>query len=860
MPEIDLHILISRLAPDVAATLEAAAGIAVRNGHGTIEPEHWIVALCNSNMAAAAIEAAGANPAEVRAEAQGAVDALTRGAAATPTMACSVVDLARESWTAASLRFAQRLVSAEILLHVLTNDTALRANLRRTAPTLLTLNKSVLEDRIAAAADTPVQSDPQPTVRGEDFIALYTQDLTAQAREGKMDRIVGRNSELRQMVDILLRRRQNNPILLGEAGVGKTAVVEAFAMMIAEGLAPGPLKDVTLYMLDLNLLQAGAGVKGEFERRLTGILDQVKATTSPVILFIDEAHGLIGAGGQAGQGDAANILKPALARGELRTIAATTWGEYKKYFEKDAALTRRFQPIKVDEPDIETAVRMMRAVAGKFEAHHGVSIRESALRAAVELSARYLPERQLPDKAVSVIDTAAAAVRLSRDVAPEALERHRIEAEHLSVEIDRLEGEPSVSGAKDTSLKSLRTAHAVEESAARAVAVQLERQRALAAKADAVAAAGHADLPRLAEAEKALAKAAGEDPLVHRVVDAEAVAQVIGRWTGVPTGRLMRSQIDAVGTLDQRLKARVLGQDAAIDALCRAMRVARAQLGDARRPQGVFLLAGMSGVGKTETALALADELYGGQQALSVINMSEFKEEHKVSLLMGSPPGYVGYGEGGVLTEAVRRRPYGVLLLDEIDKAHPAVQDIFYQVFDKGVLRDGEGRDVDFRNTTILMTANSGTETLATLAEDPDAMPSPDSLPDLIRPELLTQFKPAFLGRLTVVPYQPLDTETLKGIVDLQITRIADRLAANYDAQLKITDAARDTLGARAKSSETGARAIEAMISQKALPQLADLFLDSVTRGLVPRAVEMGVDESGEITVAALGKRRRLAG
>ncbi|WP_147108253.1 type VI secretion system ATPase TssH [Tateyamaria sp. syn59] len=859
MSEIDLHVLISRLAPDVAATLETAAGIAVRNGHGTIEPEHWIVALCDANNAAAAIEAAGVNPAAVRAEAQRTIDALPRGTAATPTMAASVVDLARESWTATSLRFAQRMVTADILLHVLTNDTALRAAVRRAAPSLLQLDKSVLEDRIAATADTDASGDTRPATSGEDFIALYTHDLTAQAREGKIDRIVGRDAELRQMVDILLRRRQNNPILLGEAGVGKTAVVEAFAMMIADGTAPKPLKEMTLYALDLNLLQAGAGVKGEFERRLTGILDQVKATASPVILFIDEAHGLIGAGGQAGQGDAANILKPALARGELRTIAATTWGEYKKYFEKDAALTRRFQPIKVDEPDIETAVRMMRAVAVKFEAHHGVSIRESALRAAVDLSARYLPERHLPDKAVSVIDTAAAAVRLSRDIDPEALERHRIEARHLSAEIERLESEPAASGAQDNSLKSLRTAHAVEESAAKTVALELEKQRALAAKADAVAAAGQANLPELAEAEQALAKAGGENPLVHRVVDAEAVAQVIGRWTGVPTGRLMRNQIDAVGSLNQRLKARVLGQDAAIDALCKAMRVARARLGDVRRPQGVFLLAGMSGVGKTETALALADELYGGQQALSVINMSEFKEEHKVSLLMGSPPGYVGYGEGGVLTEAVRRRPYGVLLLDEIDKAHPAVQDIFYQVFDKGVLRDGEGRDVDFRNTTILMTANTGTETLAMLAEDPDAMPAPDTLPDLIRPELLSHFKPAFLGRVTVVPYQPLDSDTLNGIVDMQITRIAERLAANYEAQLKVTDAARDTLGAHAKSSETGARAIEAMLSQKVLPLLADLFLDSITRGLVPRAVEMDVDENGEITVAAIGKRRRLA-
>ncbi|MBY5931941.1 type VI secretion system ATPase TssH [Tateyamaria omphalii] len=861
MPDIDLHVLISRLTPDMSSALEAAAGIAVRNGHGTVEPEHWIAGMCGAAAPAAAMEAAGVNPVQVRAEAMRAIEALPRGAAATPTMAASVVDLARESWTATSLRFAQRMMSADIVLFVLASDTSLRAHLRRAAPALLKLDTAVLEERIAAAGDQHgADLAPVPAgAGGEDFLALYAHNLTEEARAGRIDRIVGRDAELRQMIDILLRRRQNNPILLGEAGVGKTAVVEAFALMIANGSAPGPIKDVTLYTIDLNLLQAGAGVKGEFERRLTGVLNQVKAAPGPVILFIDEAHGLIGAGGQAGQGDAANILKPALARGELRTIAATTWGEYKKHFEKDAALTRRFQPVKVNEPDIETAIRMLRAVAGKFEEHHGVSIRESALRAAVELSARYLPERQLPDKAVSVIDTAAAAVRLSRDITPEALDRHRIEAAHLTAEIARLEAEPPNAAGSAVELKALRAELVSEERAAESVAARLDEQRALARAADAVASSEATDLQELAQAEQALAKAGGEAPLVHRVVDAEAVAQVIGRWTGVPTGRLMRSQIDAVATLDARLNARVMGQEAAIGALCRAMRVSRAQLGDTRRPKGVFLLAGMSGVGKTETALALADELYGGQQALSVINMSEFKEEHKVSLLMGSPPGYVGYGEGGVLTEAVRRRPYGVLLLDEIDKAHPSVQDIFYQVFDKGVLRDGEGRDVDFKNTTILMTANTGTDLLSNLAEDPETMPAPEALPDLIRPELLAHFKPAFLGRLTVVPYQPLDTKALEGIVDLQLARVQDRLMANYDAKLQTTDAARDALGARAKASETGARAIEAMISQQVLPQLADLFLDSITRGLMPRVVELDVDPSGDITVAAVGKRRRLA-
>lgn len=810
------------------------------------------------------MESAGVNPAQVRAESLRSVEMLRRGEPATPTMSGPVVDLAREAWVAASLRFSKAKITPPILLLTLASDTALRSHLRRVAPALLKMNLAQLEGAAQAEGDAAETAPHEPPIQrpGADqgFLATYAHDLTAEARAGRIDRIVGRDAELRQMVDILMRRRQNNPILLGEAGVGKTAVVEAFAVMIAEGRTPERLKDVVLYTLDLNLLQAGAGVKGEFERRLTGVLDEVRDAADPVILFIDEAHSLIGAGGQAGQGDAANILKPALARGELRTIAATTWGEYKKHIEKDPALTRRFQPVKVAEPDIDTAVRMLRAVVGKFEAHHGISIRESALRAAVELSARYLPERQLPDKAVSVIDTAAAAVRLSREVDPDALTRHRIEAAHLQAEVDRLQAEPPTPGAA-REMTRLTQALARSEAAADALAAQLDDQRALTDQADAIAASGAPDaLTQLATLEKKLGKVAGEAPLVHRVVDAEAIAQVIGRWTGVPTGRLLRSQIAAVGTLPDRIKARVLGQDSAVDTLSEAIRVARAGLNDARRPQGVFLMVGTSGIGKTETALALADELYGGPQGLTVINMSEFKEEHKVSLLMGSPPGYVGYGEGGVLTEAVRKRPYGVLLLDEIDKAHPGVQDIFYQVFDKGMLRDGEGRDVDFRNTTILMTANTGTETLATLAEDPETMPAPAQIPDLLKPELLGQFKPAFLGRLTVVPFLPLDAETMGRIVDLQLGKIAERINGSYGARMEVSPAARRLLTDRGRTGDTGARAIETMLARDLLPWVADLFLDSVASGFVPRAVEIGVDRAGDgFSVSALGKRRRLA-
>ncbi len=815
--------------------------------------------LMQEQTISALVETCGAAPGTIRAEAEQAISGLPRGVSGAPSLSQPIVALTRESWTAASLRFGQGLISVPVLLLTLASEPELRAALRRVAPTMLAINLSMLEERAKAArlpqqGDTPVS---RPAAGGEDFLAAYATDLTGEARAGRLDAVVGRDPELRQMIDILMRRRQNNPILVGEAGVGKTAIVEAFALMIANGEAPGRLADVALHVLDLSLLQAGAGVKGEFERRLKGVVDQVKGSATPVILFIDEAHTLVGAGGGGGQGDAANILKPALARGDLRTIAATTWAEYKKYFEKDPALTRRFQTVKVNEPDIETAVRMLRTVAPKFQAHHGVRIRDGAVRAAVELSARYIPERQLPDKAVSLLDTAASGVAMSRQTTPDALADLKREAEFLQAEIDALALEPAVPE-MPARLRELKQDLKAAETGITALEKRLAQQVALAEAADEIEAEGGEDaMRRLSDAERKLARAAGEAPLIHRVVDAEAIAAVVGRWTGVPTGRLMRSRIEAVSQLGARLKTRILGQDAAIDGLAEAMRVAQAGLRDARRPQGVFLMVGTSGVGKTETALALADELYGGPAGLTVINMSEFKEEHKVSLLMGSPPGYVGYGEGGVLTEAVRRRPYGVLLLDEIDKAHPGVQDIFYQVFDKGTLRDGEGRDVDFRNTTILMTANTGTDTLAALAEDPDAMPEGDALTAMLKPELTERFKPAFLGRVSLLPFLPLTRDVLAGIVDLQLGRIGERIEATYNARMDVTEAARAALIDRAEAGDTGARAIEAMLSRDILPRLADFFLDSIASGLVPRVVGVDANADATFSVASVGVRRR---
>jgi type VI secretion system protein VasG len=858
---INLHMLIQRLDSALASALEGAAALAVRNKNPTVEIEHWLKSLVGLPTCKDILEKCGVNPNATRAEVENAIQFLGRNAVGAPSMAQSLVALCRESWIAASLRYSHQKITVSVLLLTLASDTDLRSALRRVAPSLLAINLSELEAQATAqlATDESLSRPAGKAVAtgGEDFLAAYATDLTAEARAGRLDSVVGRDAELRQMVDILMRRRQNNPILVGEAGVGKTAIVEAFALMITDGNAPSRLSDVALYTLDLSLLQAGAGVKGEFERRLKGVLDQVKASGQPIILFVDEAHTLIGAGGTAGQGDAANILKPALARGELRTIAATTWAEYKKYFEKDPALTRRFQTVKVNEPDVETAIRMIRTVAPRFQKHHGIPIRDAAVRAAVELSARYIPERQLPDKAVSLIDTAASAVAMSRETTPEELAQHQREAAHLKIEIDALALEPAVPGLP-ARLRELNQALRAAEAQAMAVEKRLTEQAALAHAADQLEAdTGEDSRRRLVEAERRLSKAAGEAPLIHRVVDAEAVAAVVARWTGVPTGRLLRGQIEAVSQLGDRIKTRILGQDHAVDGLAEAMRVARAGLRDERRPQGVFLMIGTSGVGKTETALALADELYGGPSGLTVINMSEFKEEHKVSLLMGSPPGYVGYGEGGVLTEAVRRRPYGVLLLDEIDKAHSGVQDIFYQVFDKGTLRDGEGRDVDFRNTTILMTANTGTEMLATLAEDPQTMPKGNDLAELLKPELLQRFKPAFLGRLSLLPFLPLSREVLAGIVDLQIGRIADRLDATYNTRLDVSAAARSALVNRAEAADTGARAIEAMLSRDLLPRLADFFLNSLVGGNLPKAVEVDVNADATFAVAAVGPRRR---
>ncbi|WP_284778474.1 type VI secretion system ATPase TssH [Agrobacterium sp. lyk4-40-TYG-31] len=855
MSHIDLNRLVEALEPELRISLETAASIAARRGHQFVDIAHWLSAVVDADAFSDVFARLKISQDELRAQIDRALDDAAIGDGEALSLSQNVLTAGREAWLLASLQDGRSHIAVVHLLLALEEETSLRSMVRAAFPALKAMDRTALESLRESAANSTASKDETLQGLGQskdqnEFLRLYTQDMTEDARQGKIDPVIGRDDELRQMVDILTRRRQNNPILVGEAGVGKTAVAEALALEIVSGNVPEKLRDVRLLTLDLSLLQAGAGVKGEFERRLHGVIDAVKRSPEPIILFIDEAHGLIGAGGAAGHGDAANILKPALARGEVRTVAATTWSEYKKYFEKDAALTRRFQPVHVREPDETTAIRMLRGIADTFVKHHGVTIRDEAIVAAVQLSARYMPSRQLPDKAVSLLDTAAAAVSLARQTLPEKLRNMESERQLLSTEHEWLLREPA----------SEETASRIDTVAAEISALDIGIDD-LRTRFDAEITELTAEASNVATLRPVTtSKDGASEKLVPTVVDREMIASVVSRWTGIPLGKLLADQIESAKSLDDRMKQRVIGQDLAIGRIADAMRAARAGLSDPRRPPAVFLLVGMSGTGKTETALSLADLLYGGNSHLTTINMSEFKEEHKVSLLLGSPPGYVGFGEGGVLTEAVRRRPFGVLLLDEIDKAHPGVQDIFYQVFDKGMLKDGEGRDIDFKNTTIFMTANTGSELLTSLAADPDTMPEGEALEALLMPELTKHFKPAFLGRTVILPFMPLGPEQLSRIVDIQIGKIAERVRAAYGTELTLSPAAREALVGRAGSSEIGARAIEIMIGRDLLPPLSTYFLEKVITGDKVKRITVDFDSTGfGIHAEAVGEADEFA-
>ncbi|MBX3411215.1 MAG: type VI secretion system ATPase TssH [Pirellulales bacterium] len=917
MVAVNLKSLVGRLNDTCRRSLEAAAGLCLSRTNYNVEIEHWLLKLIEmpGTDLAALLRYFEIDASRLTSDLTKAIDRLKTGNSRPPALAPHVVDLARDAWLIASVDCsAPRIRSGHLLCALLSDDSlsllaaeasaefkkispeTLRRDLRDVTSSTSEAEGEAAYEPAAAAPGEPGRPVGPGGPSKTPALDQFTIDLTARARAGKIDPVLGRDSEVRQLVDILTRRRQNNPILTGEAGVGKTAVVEGFALRIAAGDVPPPLQNVALRTLDLGLLQAGAGMKGEFENRLKSVIDEVKASPQPIIIFIDEAHTMIGAGGQAGQGDAANLLKPALARGELRTIAATTWAEYKKYFEKDAALARRFQVVKVEEPAEDSAVQMLHGLTATLEGHHNVRILDEAVQDAVRLSHRYISGRQLPDKAVSLLDTTCARVAIGHSAIPPAVEdcRRRIEQLHVAIEI--LEREQVTGGKHDERLAELKQAREAAETelatleerwreeselvkSIRQIRERLEASvprtvkpksgaRAKPATAspagEAAPAAGQTEpaasteaAPPLTEEERLelqgeletlstkLRELQGETPLMQVCVDGQAIAETVSAWTGIPVGRMMTDEINTVLALQQRMEDRIIGQSHALDAIAQRIRTARANLTDPRRPIGVFMLVGPSGVGKTETAMTLAELLYGGDQNMTVINMSEFKEEHKVSLLMGSPPGYVGYGEGGVLTEAVRRRPYSVVLLDEMEKAHPGVQDIFYQVFDKGMLRDGEGRDIDFKNTVILMTSNAGTDTIMKLCADPETRPDPEGLAEALRPDLLKWFKPAFLGRVTVVPYFALTDDVMRSIVELQLERIGRRIQEHYRAKFSYAPELVASVASRCHEVDSGARNVDHILTRTMLPELSAEFLSRLGEGEPISEVFIGVTADG---------------
>jgi type VI secretion system protein VasG len=877
---IELKPLIGRLNDVCRRALEAAAGITSLRTHYNVEIEHLLIGLLDRSDTdiAAILRKWEIEPARLLADLNRSLDRLKTGNARAPALSPDIVDVAKEAWLLASVEQGATRIRSGHLLWALLADEMLARRAREASPHLSRVPPDTLKaDYLALCADTVEAAQATSHAVGSEAAGVqggevrpggsagldqFTIDLTAQAKAGKIDPIVGRDVEIRQMVDILTRRRQNNPILTGEAGVGKTAVVEGLALRIANGDVPPALRDVTLRTLDLGLLQAGAGVKGEFENRLKSVIEETKESAKPIILFIDEAHTLIGAGGAAGQNDAANLLKPALARGELRTIAATTWAEYKKYFEKDAALTRRFQPVKVEEPTEKMATAMIRGLVPTLELHHKVRVLDEAVSEAVRLSARYIPARQLPDKAVSLIDTACARVAMSQNAVPAPIEDRQRRIGLLDAELQIVEREI----AEGTDLAARRGALIAEREDANKELVALQKrwdaERALVAEIDAVrhkidaAAAGDtgegaapidgkAERTKLADLSARLRTLQGDQPLIFPVVDGQAIAEIVEGWTGIPARRMQADEIRTVLNLREAMERRVIGQGHAMEAIAQAIRTSRAGLTDARRPIGVFLLVGTSGVGKTETALTLAQLLYGGEQNVTTINMAEFKEEHKVSLLMGSPPGYVGYGEGGVLTEAVRRRPYSVVLLDEMEKAHSGVQDVFYSVFDKGSMKDGEGRDIDFKNTVIIMTSNAGTDLITKLFADPETAPDAAGLAEALRPELMKFFKPAFLGRVTLVPYFPLPDAIIRRIVGMQLERIRTRVLDTYRATFEWGPDLVDRIAARCTESSSGARNVENILTRTLLPELSAEVLARLADGEAIRSIHAAVEPDG---------------
>jgi type VI secretion system protein VasG len=858
---VDAKSLVRKLTPTATRLLEAAVGRAAQGAYHEITVEHLLAAMLDPDEGDAARILANWNADRKRLAAR--VDAdlqrMRQGNPGRPVISEGVFNWIEDAWLLASVDLgAVKLRTGHLLVQLVAKpsrylgqsytelDALPLAELRRDLGEVLAPSPETAEAALELGSVGGAGGAAAPGGMGE-ALARFATNFTERARAGKIDPIFGRHREIRQMVDILARRRKNNPIIVGEPGVGKTALVEGLALAIAAGEVPDALRPVELLGLDLGLLQAGASVRGEFENRLKSVIAEVKASPKPVVLFIDEAHTLIGAGGAAGGSDAANLLKPALARGELRTVAATTWSEYKKYFEKDAALERRFQPVKVDEPSDEDAVLMLRGVKGIYEQAHGVTIRDEAVVAAVKLSRRYLAGRQLPDKAVDLLDTAAARVKIALQAKPEALtaleaELSGSEREREALRRDQADGHPVEPG----TVERVEARIAAAKDRAGALEARVGAERAALEKLAKLRAPGAAPADRAAleEATAELAAARGSEPLVHSEVDVDAVARVIEAWTGVPAGKMRADRIQAVLGVEASLRERVRGQPDALKVVAEVLRISHAGIRNPNAPVGVLLFVGPSGVGKTETALALADLLYGGERFLTTINMSEFQEKHTVSRLIGSPPGYVGYGEGGRLTEAVRQRPYSVVLLDECEKADLEVMNLFYQVFDKGSLTDGEGREIDFKNTLLILTSNLGSDALMQ-AYEAERRPSADEVVKQVRPILNDHFKPALLARMTVVPFAPLPREVLRDIVDMKLRALARRVEESHRSPTTFAPELLDLLADRCRDPETGARNVDHVLVGSLLPALALRMLERVAEGGKPGRVHVGVDANG---------------
>ncbi len=890
MISIDLKSLVGKLNSPCQTALEGAAGFCLSRQHYNVEIEHWLIKLLEiqDSDLLAILDKFDVNPGKFAQELNKELEYLKSGNTRAPALSPSVVELAKSAWMLASIDYQHTVTTSAHLLGAMLLDDNLRRATEATSGELGKITPDSLRGVIrsivgstsesadsqlgdTSSSTTHTDSDNTGSPSKTPSLDKFTINLTEAAKQGKIDAVLGRDEEIRQIIDILIRRRQNNPILTGEAGVGKTAVAEGFALRIASGDVPSQLKNVTLLSLDLGLLQAGASVKGEFENRLKSVISEVKASPEPIVLFIDEAHTMIGAGGKEGQGDAANLLKPALARGELKTIAATTWAEYKKYFERDAALTRRFQVVKIEEPDEEKAINMMRAISVMLQNHHGVRIMDEAIIDSVKLSSRYITARQLPDKSVSLLDTACARVALSQSATPVSVEETQRRITQCKTNIKLLERENAILGNCDERIELLNTELNEQQDKLIKQEAQWNKEKDIVEKIHQLQKEMEADFhntkksadkrepnkKKITEAERkkikaelktlldSLTKIQGESPMIQINVDSQAIAEVVANWTGIPVGKMVADEIHSIMDLKNILSNRIIGQQHALEAIAQSIKTSRAGLTDPRKPVGVFFMVGSSGVGKTETALALADILYGGEQNITTINMSEFKEEHKVSMLLGSPPGYVGYGEGGVLTEAVRRKPHSVILLDEMEKAHPGVQDIFYNLFDKGTIKDGEGRDIDFRNTVIIMTSNAGEEHIRAICEASDTIPEPDVLLDNFRPQLLNYFKPAFLGRTTVIPYYPLVDEDLMKICKINMRRIEKRVLENYNAQFTYNEDVILHIVARSQEVDTGARNIENILTKTMLPEMASECLSMMADNVDISSIYVDVTDTG---------------